>query len=143
MHRPIALVGAPSSVGIRPYDDGTPRRVDLAPMVLREHGLAERVAAQDFGDVIPPPYRDFVRPPRRPRNEDEVAAYSREIAARVADATAMNALTLLLGGDCSVVLGGLLGVRRRGRSRTTRRWIPIGRVLPGSPTSFNAFCLPA
>jgi arginase len=46
-----------------------------------------------------------------------VAAYSREIAARVADATAMNAFTLLLGGDCSVVLGGLLGVRRRGRSR--------------------------
>ena len=117
MHRPIAIVGAPSSIGIRPYDDGTARRLDLAPNALREQGLARRVGARDVGDVIPPPYRDFVRPPHRPRNEDGVAAYSREIAGRVADAAAAEAFALLLGGDCSVVLGGLLGVRRRGRSR--------------------------
>src|SRR5687767_50256 len=117
MERPITLVGAPSSIGIRPYDDGTARRLDLAPNALREQGLGERLAARDFGDVIPPPYRDFVRPPRRPRNEDGVAAYTRQIAARVADANAGDAFTLLLGGDCSIVLGGLLGVRRRGHSR--------------------------
>jgi arginase len=117
MHRPIAIVGAPSSIGIRPYDDGTARRLDLAPTVLRGQGLAKRLFARDLGDVRPPAYRDFVRPHGRPRNEDGVAVYSRQIAARMAEARANDAFTLLLGGDCSVVLGALLGVRHAGRSR--------------------------
>jgi arginase len=117
MIRPIALVGAPSSIGIRPYDDGNARRLDLAPHALREQALAARIGARDFGDVLPPPYRDFVRPPGRPRNENGVAAYSRDIAARVAAAANDDAFVLLLGGDCSIVLGALLGVHRPGRSR--------------------------
>lgn len=117
MHRPIAIVGAPSSIGIRPYDDGTARRLDLAPKVLREQGIADRLLARDLGDVLPPAYRDFVRPRGRPRNEDGVAIYSRQIAARMAEARASDAFTLLLGGDCSVVLGALLGARHAGRSR--------------------------
>ena len=36
MIRPIAIVGAPSSIGIRPYDDGGIRRLDLAPGTLRD-----------------------------------------------------------------------------------------------------------
>jgi hypothetical protein len=31
MIRQIAIVGAPSSIGIRPYDEGGMRRLDLAP----------------------------------------------------------------------------------------------------------------
>lgn len=117
MRRRIAMVGAPSSIGIRPYDDGTARRLDLAPRVLREQGLGRRIAARDLGDVLPPPYRDFVRPPGRPRNEADVASYSRAIASRVAHAQEKGAFTLLLGGDCSIVLGALLGARRAARSR--------------------------
>jgi arginase len=117
MHRPIAIIGAPSSIGIRPYDDGTARRLDLAPKVFREQGLTHRLPARDLGDVLPPPYRDFVRPSGRPRNEDGVAIYSRQIAARMAEARAEEAFTLLLGGDCSIVLGALLGARHAGRSR--------------------------
>ncbi len=117
MRRRIAIVGAPSSIGIRPYDDGTARRLDLAPRVLREHGLGRRIGARDFGDVPPPAYRDFVRPVGRPRNEGDVATYSREIASRVAHARAQGGFTLLLGGDCSIVLGALLGARESDRSR--------------------------
>ena len=111
MTRSITIVGAPSSIGIRPYDEGGARRLDLAPGALREQGLATRLAARDAGDVAPPPYRDFERPAGRPRNEDDVATYSRALARRIADASADGAFVLLLGGDCSIVLGGLLGVR--------------------------------
>ncbi|MBA2565489.1 MAG: hypothetical protein H0V09_08730 [Gemmatimonadetes bacterium] len=55
MNRPITIVGAPSSIGIRPYDEGGMRRLDLAPGVLREQGLVARLAARDAGDVIPHP----------------------------------------------------------------------------------------
>jgi arginase len=112
--RGVAIVGAASSIGIRPYDDGGMRRLDLAPRVLREQDLVRRLAAVDCGDVIPPPYRDFVRRERRPRNEDDVAAYSHSLADRIAAASAGDAFVLLLGGDCSIVLGSLLGVRQSG-----------------------------
>lgn len=115
--RPVALLGAPSSIGIRPYDDGRPRRLDLAPGALRGLGLARRLGARDLGDVRPPPYRDVIRPPGGVRNEAGMVAYSRELADRVAAAARDGAFVLLLGGDCGIVLGALLGLRRAGHHR--------------------------
>jgi arginase len=112
MKRPIVIVGAPSSIGIRPYDDGKQRRLDHAPAVLREQGIVDRLAAQDSGDLEPPPYTDFERPPGRARNEEAVGSYSRALADRIAQASADNAFVLVLGGDCSIVLGCLLGIKR-------------------------------
>jgi hypothetical protein len=54
MNRSIAIVGAPTSIGIRTYDSGEPRQLDRAPGVLRELGLVQRLAASDLGDVIRP-----------------------------------------------------------------------------------------
>lgn len=110
MTRRVTVLGAPSSLGIRPYDDGGRRRVEQAPRVLREQGLVERLGARDAGDVEPPPYVDFERPSTRPRNEEAVAAYSRDLGARVAASAGGGDFTLVLGGECSVVLGCLLGL---------------------------------
>ena len=112
MDRSIAIVGAPSSIGIRPYDSGEARQLDRAPGVLRELGLVQRLGASDLGDVIPPAYRDYVRPPGRARNEAEVAAYCRTLGERVEAATSDRRFAVVLGGDCSIVLGCLLGARR-------------------------------
>lgn len=110
--RQIAIIGAPSSIGIRPYDDGLVRHLDRAPDVLRERGLVGRLGAVDFGDVIPDPYADFVRPADRPRNEREVFGYSRRLGDAVASAAAQGRFALVLGGDCSIVLGSVMGARR-------------------------------
>jgi arginase len=112
MERHIAIVGAPSSIGIRPYDDGEARHLNRAPDVLRERGLVRRLDAIDFGDVVPPAYVDYQRPQHRARNQAEVFAYSRRLAEAVAAATADGRFALVLGGDCSIVLGCLLGARR-------------------------------
>lgn len=112
MNRPIAVVGAPSSIGIRPYDDGEARHLDRAPGVLRERGLIGRLDAIDLGDVLPPLYRDYVRPPNRARNEQQVVAYSRSLGERVAAATGHGRFAVVLGGDCSITLGCLVGAKR-------------------------------
>jgi len=112
MNRPIAIVGAPSSIGIKPYDNGEARHLDRAPGVLRELGLIERLGALDLGDVEPSAYRDYVRTPGRVRNEDDVVTYSRSLAERVEAATGQGRFALVLGGDCSIVLGCLMGARR-------------------------------
>ena len=112
MDRSIAIVGAPSSIGIKPYGSGEARQLDRAPGVFRELGLVQRLHASDLGDVIPPAYRDYVRPPGRARNETEVDAYCRTLSERVEAATNERRFAVVLGGDCSIVLGSLLGARK-------------------------------
>jgi len=115
MTRDLVLLGAPSAIGIRPYDEGGVRRLDLAPRALREQGIAGRLGARDLGDVLPPPrYADLVRPAGRCRNEDDVAAYSRSLAEPIARAVTGGHFVVLLGGDCSILLGALLGLRAAG-----------------------------
>jgi arginase len=113
MSRPIAVVGAPSSLGLRPYDDGFVRHVNRAPAVLRERGLIRRLHAVDLGDVAAPRYQDFVRAIGRPRNEPQVLAYSRLLADRISHALNNGQFALVLGGDCSVALACLLAARKK------------------------------
>jgi arginase len=127
MNRQICILGAPSAIGIRPYDDGTVRRLDLAPAALRAQGLVQRLSARDEGDVIPPPYRELVRPPNRIRNEIDVAEYSRALAARIDKAVGAGEFLLVLGGECSIVLGSLLGFVDRG---------PLGLVYIDGQSDF-------
>ena len=111
MHH-VAIVGAASSIGLRPdHRTRQPQNVDRAPAALRTAAVVERLSARDLGDVTPPPYRDFERPPGRPRNELEVADYSRSLAEVVASGLAERRFVVVLGGDCSIVLGCLLGGR--------------------------------
>jgi arginase len=118
MARSVAVIGAPSALGIRPYDDGRVRRLDLTPRVLRERGVVARLRAADLGDVVPPArYTDLVRPPGRVRNQDDLADYARELAQRVASASRDGQFVLLLGGDCSILFGALLGLRQAGHPR--------------------------
>src|SRR5829696_3090022 len=110
--RPIAILGAPSNLGLMPLPDGRLRGVDRAPRAYRELGLVERLGARDLGDIEAPPYVDFERPPGGTRNESAIAGYSRSLADAVSSA---NDFLLVLGGDCSILLGTLLGLRDRGR----------------------------
>lgn len=112
MDRSIAIVGAPSSIGIRTYDSGEPRHLDRAPGVFRELGLVQGLWASDLGDVVPPAYKDYVRPVGRARNEAEVGAYCRTLGEQVEKATSDGGFAVVLGGDCSIVLGSLLGARK-------------------------------
>jgi arginase len=79
---------------------------------LRELGIVERVGAEDVGDLTPAPYKDFSRPPDRVRNDADVEQYSRRLADRVAGCAGSGRFPLVLGGDCSIVLGTLLGASR-------------------------------
>lgn len=104
------VLTAPTSLGNRPYeDDGTARWTDRGPARLRDTGSVQRLRARDLGDVPAAPYRDFVRPPGGIRNEDLVQDHVRAIARALEP---HDDFTLILGGDCSVLLGSLLGLSR-------------------------------
>ncbi len=78
-------------------------------------GLFARIRAERFARVEAPPYAESIDPDTGIRNAQAVAAYSLELARSVGDALDAGAFPLVLGGDCSILLGSLLALRRRGR----------------------------
>ena len=81
--------------------------------------MVERLDATDLGDVLPPAYEDFERPPGKARNEAGVASYSRSLADRVAVGLATigsSSSSVAIAASCSAVSSGQSGGRDAGRS---------------------------
>ena len=111
----IAVLDAPSNLGLMPPSPGTEPGVRRLPGALRERGLISRIGAIDAGRVVPPAYDPAVDPQSGVRNSEAIASYARALAERVADLLHSDHFPLVLGGDCSILLGPLLALRRAGR----------------------------
>jgi arginase len=81
------------------------------PDVLRWNGLRARLGARDAGRVEAPPYGTVVHPCGI-RNAEAIVAHSRTLADVVETIVLRRELAVVLGGDCSILLGNLLGARR-------------------------------
>jgi len=105
-----AIIEAPSILGLKPTG------VDRLPTVLLQHGLADQLRARRAGRVVPTAAYDDERDPQTlMRNAPGIAEYSVRLADAVADVVARGEFPILLGGDCSILLGSMLALRRRGR----------------------------
>ena len=115
MRRPAAL-DAPSNLGLRPPAEGTVPGCYKLAGALRDCGLLPRLAAEDAGCVTPPRYdRSGWEPGDGVFNAGAIAGYSRRLADRVGNLLDGGHFPLVLGGDCSILLGTGLALRRRGR----------------------------
>ena len=106
----IALLGAPTSAAAMSlgHEEG--------PAALRAAGLTERLnsigyVVSDLGDDPPQQYKPDNDSPRA-RNLPRVLAAIEALKPRVELAVKSGALPLILGGDCSVALAAVAGVRR-------------------------------
>jgi arginase len=113
--RQLVVIEAPSNLGLEPPSPGREPGVRRLPEALAEAGLQERLHAEWRGRVEPPLYREAIEPATRIRNASAIAGYSRALARSVGRALDLDAFPLVLGGDCSILLGNLLALRRRGR----------------------------
>jgi arginase len=114
--RGLAVLDAPSNLGLRPPAPGTVPGCYKLAGALRDHGLLARTRARDAGCVTPPRYdRAEWKSGDGVFNADALAAYSRRLAARCGVLLDGGELPVVLGGDCSILLGTGLALRRRGR----------------------------
>ena len=115
----LTLISAPSNLGLRPPQPGAVPGTSKAPEALREAGLHARLAglgAADGGVVLPGRYLDDARAGvARSRNQDAVLDHARRLAARISGELDAGHTPLILGGDCSLLIGAGLALRPHGR----------------------------
>jgi arginase len=106
-----AIVEAPSALGHIPEHLG----VERAPEVLLGAGLADGLAARRAGRVDAVGYSAERDPQTKVMNPQAISDYSPLLADAVAAVLDEGEFPVVLGGDCSVLLGTMLALRRRGR----------------------------
>jgi arginase len=113
--RRIAILDAPSNLGLRPPTVTSVPGCAKAPGALRDHGLLSRLQARDAGCLTPPRYDpgDW-RPGDGVCHATEIAGYSRRLADRIGAIIDAGEFPVVLGGDCSIVIGSGLAMHRLG-----------------------------
>ncbi len=115
----IAIVSAPSNLGLRPPEPGTVPGAAKAPEALREAGLFARLAhlgAREAGVILPGRYHPASDPSEeKVRNQTALVDHARRLADRIGTVLDRAEAPLVIGGDCSILIGAGLALRRRGR----------------------------
>lgn len=115
----VAVIAAPSNLGLRPPGPGRVPGCAKAPEALRRAGLHDRLGrfgAFDAGSVLPARYVDDGESAAgtRVRNQDALIDHARRLAERLTGLLDDGRVPLVLGGDCSLLVGAGLALARRG-----------------------------
>src|SRR4029078_4807732 len=98
-NRQIAILYAPSNLGLRPPELGSVPGCYKLPWALRDRNLLTALHALDLGAVVPPRYHAEWQPGEGDRNADAIAAFSIMLASRVQQLLDACHFALVLGGD--------------------------------------------
>jgi arginase len=104
----FTIIEAPSILGLRPTG------VQCLPEALKAAGLMSELRAEYGGRISPLSYS-----PARDKltlllNPDSIRAFSLQLADIIAFVLHKKRFPLVLGGDCSILIGNLLALRRLG-----------------------------
>ena len=106
----FTIVDAPSVLGLHPGG------VETLPQALREAGLMSSLNAEDAGRVEPLPYELERDKETLVLNPKTIREYSLYLERRVSQLLNNEQFPLVLGGDCSILIGALLALRRTKRN---------------------------
>lgn len=106
---PYAILEAPSTLGLATED------VEHLPDRLMDLGLAERIHAHRAERLAVPPKDPMPDPETGILNARAIAAWSPKLADAVEVVLDSGRFPVVLGGDCTILMGSMLAFRRRGR----------------------------
>ncbi|MDI2129114.1 arginase family protein [Yinghuangia seranimata] len=111
----VDLIAAPWNIGLRPPAPGREPGTWRAPNALLAAGLEARLGPAALVELDRPPYAVDPQPATRVRNGVTLREHTLKLADAVHTTLAASRFPVVLGGDCSILLGCLLGARRGGR----------------------------
>lgn len=108
--RACSIIDAPSDLGLRRTG------IDGLPEALRAAGFLEGSPDVEYAGRVPvPPYVSSRDTSTSVLNPDGIRMFSLSLAERVGSTLDRGRFPIVLGGDCSILLGTALALRRRGR----------------------------
>jgi arginase len=108
MGKNLVLIKAPSILGLRPS------RVEQMPEALEKAGLTASLHIEEVRTVIPPLYNPKRDAKTQLLNPEGLAAYAIKLADSVQTAISEQKFPVVVGGDCSIILGTSLALKRMG-----------------------------
>jgi arginase len=111
----ISVISAPSNLGLIPSPAGKLSGVTKLPEALISQGLLDRLKAEYQGRVPVPRYDRERDKETYILNPFPIREFSLRLAEEVGRAIKNNRFPLVLGGDCSILLGNMLALKRLGR----------------------------
>jgi len=110
----MLVIAAPSNLGLSPLWPGHEPGTWRAPSALMAAGLLEAIGARDFQALPRPSYSADAQPGTRLRNGHTIRSFDLALANLVGEASRHGDFALVIGGDCSILLGALAGAREAG-----------------------------
>jgi arginase len=112
----FAIIDAPSILGLRPTG------VQYLPEALKAAGLMKKLKAEYADRILSLPYN-----PQRDKstlllNSDTIRVFSLQLAGKVISVLNKKQFPIVLGGDCSILIGNLLALRQIGSSGRSSRY---------------------
>ena len=104
----FTIIDAPSILGLRPTG------VEYLPEALKAAGLMSELRAEYGGQISPLSYSSERDKSTLLLNPDSIREFSLQLAHAVAFVLHKKRFPLVLGGDCSILIGNLLALRRLG-----------------------------
>jgi arginase len=108
----LIIIEAPSNLGLKQLRDVEPG-VRKLPAWLKAHGLYD-VQPQNVIHVEPPPYSMHLDEESGVRNANDIVSYSKTLSEEIKTALNAGRFPLVIGGDCSILIGCALALRSMG-----------------------------
>jgi arginase len=112
--KPLTIIDAPSNLGLQAPAAGREPGTRHAPDALRTLGLHERLSPRNVLRVEAAAYQPDDGRTVGIRNVELIAEHAVRLADAVETAVRDGHFALVLGGDCSLLIGSALGLRRIG-----------------------------
>jgi arginase len=105
----FVIISAPSILGLQPTG------VEYLPEALKAAGLLKKLNAEYAGEVSSQEYNSKRDEETLLLNPAAIRQYSNQLAKAVTNVLQGKRFPMVLGGDCSIIIGNLLALRRLGR----------------------------
>ena len=110
----ICILEFPSNLGLKETSPGHEPGVKQLPAFLRKHGFHSRLGPVDTRRLDPPPYSMELDEATGVRNAGAIIEFADQQASLLQQVLAEGRFPIVLGGDCSILIGNAVALKRTG-----------------------------
>jgi arginase len=110
----MTLIEAPSNLGLKEPAPGIEPGVKFFPGSMAEREFASKAGIGNILRIDAPPYSMDIDAESKVRNAAAIVDYSNKLAIAIGEQLEYKDPTVVIGGDCSILIGAALALKRAG-----------------------------